>query len=154
MKYNPKDATLCLPAGTYDATIKAIVDEKDDGSPLTSRAGEQMEKIVYTVYSDQGERTLSDYILGRPNIVAWKYSVLAKALGQKATFDEGAFDPRNFVGENIRIELSVEDYQGQDQNKIVTVHPKAAGQAERKPSAGTTKWTKPGAEMSPDEIPF
>lgn len=155
MKYNPKDASMCLPEGVYDATIKAVMDEKDDGSPLLSKAGEKMEKIVFTVYSDEGERTLSDYILERPKIVAWKYNALAKALDVKADFDAGTFDPRNHLGDNLRLQLEVEQYNGQDQNKI-------AGLLMKDGQSTTKRVTAPRPaqpaharkEIAPEDIPF
>ena len=156
MKYNPKDASTVLPAGEYDATLTAVINTDDTGGPLTSKKGEDMEKIVFTVYSDKGERRLTDFIVS--SVVAWKYGVLSKALGHKDAFDAGTFDPANHLGENVRLVLEVEDFDGKEQNKIKRVLPKNGGPSTTKSVSvprpqGKFSNGKP-VEMDPAEIPF
>lgn len=158
MKYNPKDATMCLPAGVYDATISAFHDKDDEGKPLTSKSGNLMEVVEFTVYTSSGGTIrICEYITEK--VVAWKYGVLAKALDKKDEFEAGTFSPANYIDHNVKLELEVEQYNGQDQNKIKKVLPKGGGPSTTKavsvprPQA-VPQHARKGGVMDPSEIPF
>lgn len=157
MKYDPKDANNCLPAGEYDATLTAVINTDKEGGPLrSSKTQEPMEKIVYTVYSEKGERVLYDYIV--ESAAAWKYKAIAKALGATAEYDNKTFEPANFTGHNLRLELKIEEYEGQDQNKIKKVLPKNGGPSTTKSVSVTRPQTKFSngkvVDMDESQIPF
>lgn len=156
MKYNPKDATMCLPEGTYPATLEAVVDTTQDGSQLVSKKGEPMEYWVFRAYSDKGERVLRQYVTA--GMAAWKYKQLAKAIDQAAVnqFEAGEFDPAKYVGTNFQLQLGVEEREGYgEQNNIasvlkseLTATPKASGAKQAQKTAAA------GGAMDPDQIPF
>lgn len=156
MKYNPKDATMCLPAGVYDATISAFNDKDDEGKPLRSKGGNLMEVVEFTIYTPSGGTIrMSEYITEK--VVAWKYGVLAKALDKKADFDAGTFNPADYIDHNVKVELEVEEYNGQDQNKIKKVLPKGGVSTTKSVSVPRPQGKFSNGklvEMDPAEIPF
>jgi hypothetical protein len=123
VKYNPSDASNVIPAGIYDASIRAVLTEKDDGTPLRTKAGDDMQKVVWTVYTDRGDRTFSEYHAGGKML--WRYKKLAQAFGAEDAFKAGTFDAHSFVGENVQLELEVEE-NGQygEQNRVAAYFPK------------------------------
>ncbi len=158
MKYDPKDASNCLPEGEYPATLEKLVDTDDQGNPLTSRkTGYPMEYIVWRVYPPEGsERVLRQYIT--QNTAAWRYSEISKAAGEKAVaeFKAGTFDPSNYVGENFTLALSKQDGPNGEQNNIDKVLASSLGAAKPKASGAkqAQKTAAAGGAMSPDDIPF
>ena len=156
MKYNPKDATMCLPEGTYPATLEAVVDTTQDGSELVSKKGEPMEYWVFRAYSDKGERVLRQYVTA--GMAAWKYKQLAKAIDQAALnqFDAGEFDPAKYVGTNFQLQLGVEEREGYgEQNNIVSVlKSELTTTPAAKPATKPAQVGKQGGGMDPSEIPF
>jgi hypothetical protein len=156
VKYNPKDATMCLPEGTYPATLEAVVDTTQDGSQLVSKKGEPMEYWVFRAYSDKGERVLRQYVTA--GMAAWKYKQLAKAIDQAAVnqFEAGEFDPAKYVGTNFQLQLGVEEREGYgEQNNIASV---LKSELTATPTAKpASKFAQPGKEsgvMRPEDIPF
>lgn len=155
MKYDPKDASNVIAEGTYDASIRAVLTEKDDGSPLRTQAGDDMQKVVWTVYTDRGDRMLTEYHAGGKML--WRYKKLAKALGAGDKFDKGEFNATDFIGENARLVIEVEDNPKYgEQNRITAYEPRAGGtplkQQPSKPGVSTK-----GIPVDPtgsDEIPF
>lgn len=159
MKYDPKDASNVIPAGIYDASIRAVLTEKEDGTPLRTKAGDDMQKVVWTVYTDRGDRTLSEYHAGGKML--WRYKKLAQALGAEDAFKAGTFDACSFVGENVQLEIDVEDNpQYGEQNRVAAYLPKSgaapAGAPKAKAPAGKNVNAK-GIPTNPTEdssIPF
>ena len=158
MKYNPKDASMCLPPGVYDATISAFNDKDSDGNPLRSKTSNQlMEVVEFTIYTPSGGTIrMSEYITEK--VVAWKYGVLAKALNKKDDFDAGTFNPADYIDHNVKVELIVEEFDGKDQNKIKKVLPKDGGPSTAKrvtvPRPQSRFSNGKPVEMDPADIPF
>lgn len=156
MKYDPKDASNCIPAGLYEASIRAVFNEKDDGTPLVTRSGEEMQKIVWDVYTDKGTRQFTEYHAG--GNMLWRYKRLAQALGAEDAFKKGEFDAKNFEGENVQLELTVkesEQYGDQNQVKAYTAKagpPKGAPKQPAKP--GVNAKGVPADPTASDDIPF
>lgn len=159
MKYDPKNASNVIPEGTYDATLRAVLTEKENGEPLRTRAGDDMQKVVWTVYTERGDRMLSEY--HADGAMLWRYKKLAKALGAEDAFAKGEFDACNFIGENIRLVIEVEEHEKYgEQNRV------AAYEAKVTAPAGAPKETKApakpgvngkGVPVDPagsDDIPF
>lgn len=102
-EYDPADASNCVDPGTYDATIKKVDDQREDGSPLRAKSGEDMLKVIFTVYTPKGERTLSSYITAKKGL--FRYRQLAQALGKSAEFTAKKFRIQDHVGANIQLAL-------------------------------------------------
>lgn len=137
IKYDPKDAVLCLPEGDYMATIEAV-EEK------VSQSGNDMHVITYTVYSGEKSVRVVDYI-PYPTMT-WRLKRLAQALGQEAQFKAGKFDPEAYIGSNVTVTLEIQSQAGyDDKNRI-----KAWS------AATVTKPSAIAAEALPadDDLPF
>lgn len=148
MKYSAKDANSCIPAGTYDASIKKVDDTKEDGSPLLSQKGEAMQKVTFEVYTDGANRTLSAYYTAKTTL--WLYKRLATAIGQLESFKSETFDAKDHLGANLKLELEVETTEKYgDQNRIKTYLPSGG-------SAGKTTLTgsSPEGRLTEEDIPF
>jgi hypothetical protein len=141
--YNPKDANQAIPAGTYDASIKAVIEDKE-GQPLMSKKGEPMQKIVFEVYAER-TRQVTQYFTAKSML--WMYKKMAVAIGQKDAFDAGTFNAKDHIGANLRLELSIEEsVQYGEQNVIDAFLPPTDGVARTMAAAGT--------KIDEDDIPF
>ena len=148
--YDPKDATNCLPAGEYDATL-ANVEEK------RSKAGNPMLELTYAVYGGGREVRIRDYVVNPSGI--YRLRNLARALGKEDEFNSGSFDAQNYKDTDVRVELSVEQQEGfDDQNRIKKVLPPTAAKqpvsyrAPKQPAAPNPISQK--EEFQPADIPF
>lgn len=139
-----------IPAGVYDASIKAYTETREDGSEMTTKNGDPMCRVRFEVYVGDQTRTLSDYFIGGKMI--WRYKRLAQAIGQEDAFKAETFSAENHIGENLRIELAVEesDEYG-EQNRITKFMPKATGAAAKAPAKQATGKPEP---ITADDIPF
>jgi len=156
VKYDPKDANLVLPEGTYDASI-ARVDEEDDKGPLTSKkTGEAMQKVTFDVYAGEKVVKISQYFTAKSML--WLYKRLASALGQEEPFKAGQFDALNHVGDNLQLELIVKDSpQYGEQNQIAAFLPKRVGATTPQAGARTPRPTVAagtGGKSDDADIPF
>jgi hypothetical protein len=119
MKYDPRDANQCIPAGTYPATIKSVSDLDKDGRPLVAKSGEAMQLVVFEVYVSNDAARLHFQRFTAKSML-FLYRALAHALGKADEFSDGKFDAKNYIGDNLRLELEVKsDKQFGDQNRIV-----------------------------------
>lgn len=110
--YNPKEATMCWPEGEYDAVVKKVEPHVGKESGTVGR------KVTLELYNGGSKMTLSDYLMSGPKST-WKIREFAKAVNQKEMFDSGEFDPMNFAGVSVRVNLLVEDDpQYGEQNKV------------------------------------
>lgn len=100
MKYDPKEASNCLPPGDYQATIMKAVE-------TASKSGKEMIVIEFKVYGP-GNRTIivDDYILRE---FLWKLKRIATAIGRLNEFNSGEFVPEHYIGCNCTVTLDIED---------------------------------------------
>lgn len=147
-EYDPKNASNVLPAGEYDATIKSVIDTDKDGAPLRSDKGrgEDMICVVFTVYSERGERTIRCYITAKGGL--FRYRQIAHALGKAQDFSDKKFKILDYIGHNLRLKLAIDPPKGQydEQNSIEQVLPAAIGTPATRPLAT--------AGAKDDDIPF
>lgn len=149
MKYKAKDAAQTVPAGVYDASIKAYTETKKDGSQMQTKSGDPMCMVTFEVYVGERTRFVSDYFSA--GTMLWKYKNLAKAIGKEDEFKAETFSAENYIGENLQVELTVED-NGEfgEQNRIKKFMPKRAGVVAR---ANVGKVT-PDTPIDDSSIPF
>lgn len=148
MKYNAKDAVQTVPAGVYDASIKSYTETKKDGSRMQTKSGDPMCMVTFEVYVGERTRFVSDYFSA--GAMLWKYKNLAKAIGKEDEFKAETFSAENHIGENLQLELTVEDdEQYGEKNRIKKFMPKSAGAPAR--THGPAKGATPIGE---DDIPF
>lgn len=151
MKYQAKDANQVIPAGVYDATIKAYTEERKDGTRMTTKAGEPMCQVRFEVYAGDQTRVLSDYFMAGKML--WRYKKLAQALGQEDAFAAETFSAENHLGDALQVEIEVEesDEYG-EQSKIKRFMPKRSGAAPAVSAKRLTEASK--TPMAEDDIPF
>lgn len=150
MKYSAKDANQTVPEGVYDASIKSYTETKKDGSPLQTRSGDPMCMVTFEVYVGERSRLVSDYFSA--GSMLWKYKNLAKALGKEDEFKAEKFSASDYIGENLQLELTVEDDEKYgEQNRIKKFMPKRAGAVSRPATSGAARGAAP---ISDDDIPF
>lgn len=120
-KYNPEDATSCLPEG--EATMVLIKAEDK-----VSRAGNDMAVITFDAYVGERKGRVTEYIVNPTTL--YKLKQIAKALGSKAVgeFDKGEFDPNAHAGETLRAVLAIDSQDGFDDKNVVKKY-LAAGDA-------------------------
>lgn len=111
-KYNPEDATSCLPEG--EATL-AIVKAEDK----VSRAGNDMAVVTFDAFVGERKGRVTEYVVNPTTL--YKLKQIAKALGSKALgeFDRGEFDPNAHAGETLRAVLAIDSQDGFDDKNIV-----------------------------------
>lgn len=149
MRYNPKDAADAAQPGDYEATLTACTEG------TSKSTGKEMLTLNFTVYADR-DRPLKDYIVNPDGL--WKLKKLAIALGQKAAFDAGTFDPADHLNSNLTVTLKVEesDEYG-DQNKISGYKPLARAQTQPQRAAAPARASTAAQQYEPvgdDDIPF
>lgn len=147
IQYNPKDAVSCIPDGEYQATLMEIeeTESKSSGSP--------MYKLKWKVYGDNGaEAHVYDYIVMTEKGV-WKLRKLADAFGMRAAFDSATFDPNMLEGENCRLNIGIEEGEGDfpDRNRVAS-YVKDSGSAPDRANARTVPASK--ASIEDADIPF
>lgn len=149
MKYKAKDAAQTVPAGVYDASIKAYTETKKDGSQMQTKSGDPMCMVTFEVYVGERTRFVSDYFSA--GTMLWKYKNLAKAIGKEDEFKAETFTAEDYIGENLQLELTVEDDEKYgEQNRIKKFMPKRAGVVAR---ANVGKVT-PDTPIDDSSIPF
>lgn len=162
MRYDPKNASSTIPEGDYDASIKHVQTEDEHGNALKSKAGNEMEKVTFTIYTENGERQLSTYFVNSIKAL-WRYKKLAEALGQGNEFKESRFEASNFVGENLRVSIKIKPADGtyDEQNEITAFEPSGASaqlqpQAQRLAPAASGRTATPvnPSGITEDDIPF
>lgn len=172
--YSGKDAVTVLPAGEYDASIESTDSTNKDGGRLADKNGNPMQKVTFKLYDGGRTQLVSDWFIAPTTM--WKYKQLATALGvPKETFDKGEFDAADFIGETVRIEVTVEtsDQYG-DSNKPKKYKPRAVQMpGQQAPTTQRVQAPRPEIprqqtalkprvpddmatqrEMNPDDIPF
>jgi Protein of unknown function (DUF669) len=111
VKYNPKDASSCLPKGEYPAVI-------DHVESKTSKAGNEMDVVTFRVYPDNGREILVDDYIVNPSTL-FKLKKIAVALGKKQDFEAGTFQVADHLQSNLTVLLDVEESdEFGDQNKV------------------------------------
>jgi hypothetical protein len=149
VKYKAKDAAQTVPAGVYDASIKAYTETKKDGSQMQTKSGDPMCMVTFEVYVGERTRFVSDYFSA--GSMLWKYKNLAKAICKEDEFKAETFTAEDYIGENLQLELTVEDDEKYgEQNRIKKFMPKRAGVVAR---ANVGKVT-PDTPIDDSSIPF
>lgn len=129
--YDPRDAEkACFPAGVYKAHIKAAekTTSKSSGKPMF---------VFQIVIHDRqrGENTIWERCVV-PSAM-WKMKALAEAIGKVPEFNTGVFNPRDYVGANLEVEVDVERQSGYaDKNVILEFMPLRSGGAPAKSDSG------------------
>lgn len=134
-KYNPEDATSCLPEGEAQLVL-VKVEEKQ------SKAGNDMAVLTFDAFSGERRGRVTEYVVNPTTL--FKLKQIAKAFGPKASaeFDAGTFDPSDYVESSLMAVLKVESQDGFDDKNVVKKYlPKAAGEVAR-----------PAAPKSADEL--
>lgn len=131
IRYKKEDAVRVWPDGRYQATV-ASVEEKQSKS-----SGNDMLEVAFTVYANSGNDSIrvSDYIVF-PRFV-WRLKRLAAALGAQAAFEAETFDPADYIGHNLSIDLSIQEARDgyEERNQVTAYHPSDAGKGEARPGA-------------------
>lgn len=151
MRFQPKTeneiaAAGLFPAGEYNFEIT-------DASEETSKAGNDMLKLVATVYNGAGQQTLVfDYLVDTER-TAYKIRHFAAAVGLLPAYERGQLTAPDCVGRAGRCKLAiVKDKNGQypDRNGIADYLAPAGGAA---PSRTAAMAGAPSRDLD-DEIPF
>lgn len=148
-KYDPKDATQCLPKGEYEAVIK------DCEYGTSKNSGNDMATLKVEVYDGDRKITVKDWVVNTPRMV-WKLKHLARAVGAESAFESGMFEPHHAVSESVKVRLDVDDQDPKygEQNRITDYMPSEMGQP--KQAAGTKRAQQQSYAEIPadDDIPF
>ncbi len=101
-----------LTAGLYSARILEAVEK-------TSKAGNDMIELLVAVRDKDGiERQFPDWLVGNDR-GALKLRHAAEAVGALAKYEAGSVGQEDFVGQNVRVKISIEKRRGYpDQNRI------------------------------------
>ena len=117
--YNPEDASSVFAKGEYDAVLKKVTEK-------TSKAGNAMLEVNWTLYDGERQTGLFDYIVNPATI--YKLKQIAKAMGKLADFEGKTFDLAAHVESTIRVAVDVEEQDGFDDKNVVKKYlPKANG---------------------------
>ena len=119
-KYDPKEATSCLPEGEATLVIKKAEDK-------VSRAGNDMSVITFEAFVGERRGLITEYVVNPTTL--YKLKQIAKALGPKAVaeFDAGSFDPGAHAEESLRAVIAIESQDGyDDKNKVKKYLPAGA----------------------------
>lgn len=111
-KYNPEDATSCLPEGDATLAIKSCEDK-------VSRSGNDMLVVTFEAFVGERKGLITEYVVNPATL--FKLKQIAKALGPQAVaeFDKGEFDPADHVGETLAAVIAIESQDGfDDKNKV------------------------------------
>ena len=144
-KYDPQKAFACFPPGKYTATLTSVVEG-------TSRKGMPMLTLNFDVVDGERRRHVRGWITNPTSLFMLKE--LADALDQSAAFVAGTFDPEQFVGCEVLVELRViqTDMFG-DQNNISHYHRANPGQPISRTKT-SPKQDRPDGPVDVDDIPF
>lgn len=140
INYNPQDAVQVLPEGDYPAVLLTVMDK-------TFKSGNAGQVWQFQVFDNANDRK----VMITDNIVlpgaTFKLRDLAIALGKKADFDAGTFQPEDYAGENVTVTLKIEKSDNYpDKNAIKKVKalataPKAAPRQVAAPAPARTPHT-------------
>lgn len=134
--YNPADAIECLPEGDYQAEL-AKVEEK------TSKAGNPMLEVTWSVFDNGKTKTVRDYIVQPSGL--FKMKQIARAWSMLNEFESGDFDLAAHVGKMAELHLTVESSDKySDRNQVAGF--RAASHARPTPA--------PQTAQADSEIPF
>lgn len=141
--YNPDNASNCVTAGDYEATLTKVVDDAQ------SKAGDRMCVLFWKVYAGASEIELKDYIVDKPGAL-WKMRSLANAAGQYERFKAKQFQPAELVGQNFTVTLDIKDSPKYgEQNQISNYAP-----LNRASGGEAVKVSAPKGALTEEDIPF
>jgi hypothetical protein len=118
LKYDPEAAdggSFIWPDGKYPGMLESVTNK-------TSSTGNPMQELVWRVWNGSREQKVWDYLTEK---AAFKIRDLAYALDKKDDFKAGKFDPADFQGVNLTIELKTQPAKGtySEKNVIKGYHP-------------------------------
>lgn len=121
-KYNPEDATSCLPEGEAQLVL-VKVEEKQ------SKAGNDMAVLTFDAFSGERRGRVTEYVVNPTTL--FKLKQIAKAFGPEASaeFDAGKFDPSDYIDGSLMAVLKVESQDGFDDKNVVKKYLPANGAA-------------------------
>ena len=111
IKYNPSDATTCLPPGKYQAILKSVED-------TVSKNNNVMQHLVWSVFTPNGQTHLVDDFIVVPKTI-YKLKKIARALGKLVDFERGTFQADNEIGCQLVLDLGVQSQPGYDDKNQV-----------------------------------
>lgn len=116
MKYTPSDQPAKLfhvPAGDYEVTIVAAAET------ISRNSGAGMIKLTLEVDTADGSSVkVFDYLVATPSS-AWKIDAFRRALGQEIVKGETVeLVAEDYVGRTLRARLKVDEFNGQQNNKV------------------------------------
>lgn len=141
LPYDPKDAVLVLPEGEYNAVLEKY-EEK------VSKKGNDMMVLTWKIFpSDERPGLLvTDYVV-LPSFT-WKLKKLANAMGRLKDFENQAFQPEDYVGQSVRVALTIDKQEGYDDKNAIGSYLPQAGE-----SVPVSKFAKEDKAKDKD-IPF
>jgi hypothetical protein len=111
MRYIPEERKL-LAAGEYDFEVVAAKER-------TSTRGTSMIEVKLVVSNGRGDRTTVF-----DNLLSWNLGEFMAAIGEQVVYGEEAeVDPDDLVGRTGRLKLRVENYEGEERNKVAKYLP-------------------------------
>ena len=140
MKFNPKDATITLPDGEYDAVIEAAAEE-------TSKKGNPMLHIVLAVWSQQRKAYVHEYFVDSNASMLSMLKQLCAATG--IDFNAGEVTADMLKNRNLRVYLKTRTDSYGDKNVVSKYVRDAPTGDAAVPAAATTDGPPPD-----DDIPF
>jgi hypothetical protein len=135
MRFTPEEKTI-LPEGDYSFTV-------EDAKERTSTKGTEMIEAKLKVSGSRGKTTVYD------NLMAWNIGDFLLAVGESVTYgQESEIEAYDLPGKSGRAHIIVENWQGNDRNKV----------GKYLPSNATTKASTAKVGLNelgePDQIPF
>jgi hypothetical protein len=111
MRYTPEERKL-LAAGDYDFRV-------EDAKERTSKKGTPMIEVKLVISDGKGNRaTIFD------NLLSWNLPEFMAAIGEKVVFgEETEVDPDDLLGRSGRLRINVENYEGNERNKVAKYLP-------------------------------
>lgn len=107
MQFQPKtDAQIAeegmLPDGDYDFSIDKAEDKISKKGREAGLAEPDMIEIGITVFSNQGDRSMKDWITSK---LAWKVKHFAYAIGLGAAYEAGGLEANLLVGRSGKVTI-------------------------------------------------
>ncbi len=102
-RYNPEDANeVMFDPGVYDAVVK-------HASEGTSKSGNDMIKLILTVYGPKGETDVFDYLVFS-EAVLYKVKHFCESAG--IDFGRGVLDESDCLDKNVKVKLVIDENEG------------------------------------------
>jgi hypothetical protein len=136
MRFTPEEKRV-LPEADYQFTV-------EDAKERTSTKGTEMIEVKLKITGSRGRTTVYD------NLLSWNIGDFLVAIGEPVTYgQETDIEAYDLPGRSGRAHLVIENWQGNDRNKIGKyVPPDPASKASMPEKVGVNELGEP------DQIPF